>query len=226
QSNQREDFSAARDAGRYGPPAASAEAAFRTHAAADHSALPAVAPHVNADHFATTTSLVKTVRADNSLRDRTDDRATPLQPAPTQPMFPTPPAQTEHHAQARLTQHAAVKPTPDRPIDSASALPAIPQHPAALNAVTPTMLDAAWRAGLQTLAMRPHDRTRRTAPQIDSAGGGEPKRQTIQVSIGRIEIRATHSGASTAASARKNKSGPQPLGLDDYLRQRASGVRE
>ena len=42
----------------------------------------------------------------------------------------------------------------------------------------------------------------------------------VHVSIGRIEIRAV---APPPAPARRERAAPQPLGLDDYLRQRARG---
>ena len=225
QPDQRVDRSAARAPGRNAPPTASAAAAFPDRVAAAHNAPLRTALKFDADD-SEAIAIVAAMRPDANRRDRTEHRATYPQPMPSQPTLPTPPGETERHIQAPLTRHADVKPAVGSPIDSASALPAVPQHPAGLNAVTPTMLDAALRAGLQALAMRPHDQTRSPALDKDSPGGGVPTRQTIQVSIGRIEIRATHSGASTAASARKDRSGPQPLGLDDYLRQRASGVRE
>lgn len=42
---------------------------------------------------------------------------------------------------------------------------------------------------------------------------------TIQVTIGRIEVRAT----PAALPARKERSAPQVMSLDDYLRQRSQG---
>lgn len=53
----------------------------------------------------------------------------------------------------------------------------------------------------------------------DHSGNAAPP---VHVSIGRIEIRAT---APPRAPVRKESSAPQPLGLDDYLRQRARGGR-
>jgi len=53
----------------------------------------------------------------------------------------------------------------------------------------------------------------------DHGGNAAPP---VHVSIGRIEIRAT---TPPRAPVRKESSAPQPLGLDDYLRQRARGGR-
>lgn len=49
---------------------------------------------------------------------------------------------------------------------------------------------------------------------------------SIQVSIGRIEIRATDTGTSNTSSARKDRHTPQAISLDEYLQQRAGRGRE
>jgi hypothetical protein len=47
--------------------------------------------------------------------------------------------------------------------------------------------------------------------------------QTIQVTIGRIEVRATTS--APAKAERRERRGAQVMSIDDYLRQRTGGAR-
>jgi hypothetical protein len=60
-------------------------------------------------------------------------------------------------------------------------------------------------------------------PRLDpirpTVEGAPPSVPTIQVTIGRVELRAT----SPATPARTPRSGPHVMSLDDYLKQRGGG---
>jgi hypothetical protein len=98
------------------------------------------------------------------------------------------------------------------------AMPALPPQPAAAEVSMPTDRD--------TLPM-PSQRIRAAlenpaAPSAASrAAGREPREEpVIQVTIGRVEIRASVAAPAAAARPAPAPAGPQPLSLDGYLRNR------
>ncbi|MGB7921980.1 MAG: hypothetical protein WCF57_01915, partial [Pyrinomonadaceae bacterium] len=61
----------------------------------------------------------------------------------------------------------------------------------------------------------------KSATQAESRPAPEP---TINVTIGRIEVRATTTAPATPpAASRRQSADATPMSLDDYLRQRAGG---
>ena len=151
------------------------------------------------------------IRASNGNLDR---KASTIQRPETSiraPAQPAPP--NDHQQQTNQLKGFANEPS------------VVPKLLPALDVVTPVSGDAALRIRLQGVATLSRTGTRVPASIKDTANRTAPPRQTIQVSIGRVEIRA-HIAAPTGTPSRNDKVVPQVLGLDDYLRQQAGGGRE
>jgi hypothetical protein len=58
------------------------------------------------------------------------------------------------------------------------------------------------------------------SPESDAALAAEPE-ITVNVTIGRVDVRATQ--ASPSREKRSRASGPQPVSLDEYLGHRGGG---
>lgn len=124
-------------------------------------------------------------------------------------------------AEAR-TQMAA--PAPSLTIANSPMTPSNTASQAVLDSALRSQLQA--RAGQSRLSLPPHDRTHDRLHYSAGESGAGQRASNIQVSIGRIEIRAVSAGAPAPSPTRKERPTPQAIGLDEYLRQRASGGRE
>ena len=162
--------------------------------------------------------------SDNVAEAADTDRRLRPWTAQLRPMIGT----TERNSQplSHSAQHLQREQLTSQPTGRPDAHPRMPPPLPALNAVTPPMLDRGLRSRLQALAAQAHNGKSPRVPIEGNTHRTEHAPQTIQVSIGRIDIRATGAGAAAVSPPRKEKSLPQALALDDYLRQRAGGGRE
>ncbi|MEM4988039.1 hypothetical protein V8G57_11640 [Collimonas sp. H4R21] len=133
-----------------------------------------------------------------------------------------PEVRPSHEAGAERRDEARTRlaaPAPSR----TAAMPSTP-----FNAVSQAALDSALRSQLQARAGQSRSSAAPRGGIHGSAGesGAGQRTSNIQVSIGRIEIRAASAGTPAPSPTRKERPAPQAIGLDEYLRQRASGGRE
>ncbi|MBP1468351.1 hypothetical protein EYB53_021750 [Candidatus Chloroploca sp. M-50] len=154
---------------------------------------------------------------------------TPIRGQPSEPIVPHDRARhalSEPVVLHDRARHVPGEPAPAQPRPVAAALAALlprtiqPPQPVALTQAQPpdatTRLVPALPLPLHDLPVRPHPRHAGT--DVTNAA---PPMPTIQVTIGRIEVRAT----APARPTRTERAMPSVMSLDEYLRQRDGGRR-
>lgn len=158
-----------------------------------------------------------------------------LRPVSSTPEHWTPSASTLHDAQAvkeNSTPSRNTTPSNEETLLSSHASPlhtAVNVHPVSKDVarqgeITPAAHPSTYVSPLVPPIAQPQIRPLSIEPRDEGRGrnreAAEPAASTIQVTIGRIEIRAEQTKASTVA---KPRGAPPVMSLDDYLRHRSSG---
>jgi hypothetical protein len=114
-----------------------------------------------------------------------------------------------------------VSPTPARRRDRSAPAPALlpSRSPAADAAASPQLVPDA-RMAVERIFLTPPPASRQQRPDDRrDHDWAEPAAPTVNITIGRVEVRAV---TAPAAKPRAEARGPQPLGLDEYLKRRGA----
>jgi hypothetical protein len=138
------------------------------------------------------------VRASPAIEPREDEQSAP----PTMPTLP--PAVHSRHADSPLQSSDATPPLRVNPVETPVTRPARTPEPVA-NVIAQPSVTRSMEAKVSTEAA------------MSEAAEAAP---VINITIGRVEVRATH---APAAPRQQSRSAVPPMSLDDYLRRRAGG---
>jgi hypothetical protein len=131
-----------------------------------------------------------------------------------------------HHADTASAPPAEpaplpVSPTPARRRDRSAPAPALLPScsPAADEAASPQLVPDA-RMAVERIFLTPPPASRQQRPDDRrDHDWAEPAAPTVNITIGRVEVRAV---SAPAPRPRAEARGPQPLGLDEYLKRRGA----